>query len=122
MLTEEHANAFVREWIDAWNSHDLDRILAHWAESCEFTSPLAARLVDAPSGTVRDKAALRAYWKRGLEANPGLRFELERVLVGVDSVVIYYKNHRGHQCGEWLRLGEDGRAVAGIAHYSPALT
>ncbi|MEZ4404569.1 MAG: nuclear transport factor 2 family protein [Kofleriaceae bacterium] len=117
MLTAEFADHFVAEWISAWNAHDLERILAHWAEPCTFTSPLVARLMGEPTGTVHGLAALRAYWARGLAANPDLRFELDRVLVGHDSLVIAYRNHRGQHAGEWLRLDGAGRAVAGVAHY-----
>jgi ketosteroid isomerase-like protein len=28
-MTEAEARALAREWIDAWNAHDLDRILAY---------------------------------------------------------------------------------------------
>ena len=31
---------FAKEWIDAWNSHDLDRILAHYAEDIEISTPM----------------------------------------------------------------------------------
>lgn len=115
MLTDAAAAGFVAEWIAAWNAHDLERILAHWADDGVFTSPLAARLVGAP--TVRGKAALRGYWQRGLAAAPGLRFELDRVLVGVDSLVIAYRNHRGQHVGEWLRLDPAMLAIEGAAHY-----
>ncbi|MFO0615905.1 MAG: nuclear transport factor 2 family protein [Polyangiaceae bacterium] len=117
MLTEPAARAFADEWIAAWNSHELPRILAHWADACEFTSPIAARLLGG-DGVVRGKPALAAYWRRGLEANPDLRFELDHVLVGTDSLVIAYRNHRGQRCGEWLRLDAAGHAVAGAAHYA----
>ncbi len=116
MLTPAAAAAFVSEWIAAWNAHDLERILAHWADDAVFTSPLAARLLGG-DGTVHGKAALRSYWARGLAVNPDLRFELDRVLVGTDSLVIAYRNHRGQACGEWLRLDAAGRAIAGAAHY-----
>ena len=118
MLTPTAAEAFVKEWIDAWNSHDLERILAHWSDDCEFTSPLVARLMDDPSGKVRGKAALRAYWTVGLAKNPDLRFTLDTFHLGHDSVVIAYRNHRGQRCAEMIRLGADGHAVAGVAHYA----
>ncbi len=119
-MTDAAADEFVREWIDAWNARDLERVLSHWAEDCEFTSPLVVKLTGEPSGTVRGKAALRAYWTRGLEANPTLRFTLERTFVGHDSVVIGYRNHRNQVCAELIRIGPDGRAVSGIAHYRDA--
>jgi hypothetical protein len=28
MLTQQQAQDFAQDWIEAWNSHDLDRILA----------------------------------------------------------------------------------------------
>src|SRR5262249_31791035 len=120
MLTQEQANEFVHEWIAAWNAKDLERILSHWADDCVFTSPLVTRLLGDASGTVRGKEALRAYWSRGLAASPNLRFELQTIFLGHDSVVIGYENHRGQTCAECIRLGADGRAVAGIAHYHGA--
>ena len=119
-MTSEDAEHFAHEWLAAWNAHDLERILSHWADDCVFTSPLVARLMDEPSGSVHGKAALRAYWSRGLAASPGLRFELDQVLVGHDSLVLAYRNHRGQACAEWIRLAADGLAVQGAAHYTAA--
>jgi ketosteroid isomerase-like protein len=36
---------FASDWIAAWNSHDLDRILAHYEDDFEMTSPLIVALV-----------------------------------------------------------------------------
>ncbi len=119
-MTTDEADAFVREWIDAWNARDLERVLSHWADDCVFTSPLVVKVTGEASGTVRGKAALREYWRRAMEVNPGLHFTLERTYVGHDSVVIGYRNHRGQACAEMVRLGADGRAVAGMAHYRDA--
>jgi ketosteroid isomerase-like protein len=119
MLSPERADEFAREWVAAWNSHDLDRILAHWNDDCVFTSPLVARLMGDPSGTVSGKQALRAYWARGLAAYPDLHFELDTVFHGHDSVVLGYRNHRGQRCAECIRIGDDGRAMQGVAHYAP---
>ena len=33
-------HAFAEEWITAWNTHDLDRILSHYAEDIVFRSPV----------------------------------------------------------------------------------
>jgi ketosteroid isomerase-like protein len=117
MMTEARADELVREWIDAWNARDLERVLAHWSDQCVFSSPLVVKVTGDPSGTVHGKAALRAYWQRAMEANPTLHFTLERVFVGHDSVVIGYRNHRGQSCAEWIRVGADGQAIAGAAHY-----
>lgn len=59
------ARQFASRWQDDWNSHDLDRVLAHYAEDVVFSSPMIARLTGDPAGTPHGKAALRAYWTTG---------------------------------------------------------
>ena len=41
--------ALGREWIAAWNSHDLERILALYAEDAEMTSDRIQALVFRPA-------------------------------------------------------------------------
>jgi hypothetical protein len=117
-VTEDEARALAREWIDAWNAHDLDRILAHYDDAVVLTSPVAAELLGDPTGTVRGKAGLRAYFTRGLAANPGLRFELRDVMWGIRSVVLYYANHRGTMTGEFMELADSGKVGRVVANYS----
>ena len=50
MLTQEFALEFADEWIAAWNSHDLDRVLRHYAADAELTSPCGN---DADAITIR---------------------------------------------------------------------
>lgn len=95
MLTERDVNDFARHWVEAWNTHDLDAILSHYAADPVLVSPAAAKLLDEPGGMVRGKDALRAYFRRGLDAYPDLTFELLDVLRGVSSVVLYYRNQKG---------------------------
>src|SRR5215831_4331753 len=65
VMTSEQARRFAEEWVDAWNRHDLDGILAHYSEDVVFSSPFAARLIPGGDGTVRGRAALREYFKAG---------------------------------------------------------
>jgi len=51
-MTEEFADRFAAEWLQAWNERDLERILGHYADSIEFTSPFAQALLGVASGTV----------------------------------------------------------------------
>jgi ketosteroid isomerase-like protein len=32
MITEEQAQQFATNWIDAWNAHDLERVQCHYTE------------------------------------------------------------------------------------------
>jgi|SRR5690606_9298341 ketosteroid isomerase-like protein len=112
----DHAEArrFAQEWVRDWNSHDLDRIMRHYADDVVFRSPLAARIVAGSGGVIRGAERLREYWAEGLRRNPGLRFEIIGVYVGIDTVVIHYRHQTGQPAVEVLRF-RDGLVVEGMA-------
>ncbi|HEX3425839.1 MAG TPA: nuclear transport factor 2 family protein [Acidimicrobiales bacterium] len=83
---------YVEEWVDAWNSHDLDRILGHVADHAHFSSPMAASILPDSGGHIDGKDALRQYWAEGLRRLPDLHFEVDGVYLGVDTVVVNYRN------------------------------
>jgi ketosteroid isomerase-like protein len=118
MLTESEAKNFAQEWIAAWNSHDLEAILSHYGEEIVLTSPVAARILDAPGGTVRGKASLGEYFRRGLQAYPDLHFELLDVMFGMSSVVLCYKNQKGTKSAEFMEFGGDRKVARVVANYS----
>jgi len=117
-VTKEEAWNLANHWVAAWNAHDLEMIMMHYEEAIELTSPAAAQLLGKPDGKVTGKAKLRAYFQRGLEAYPELRFHLEDVLWGVNSVVLYYANQKGTRTAEFMELSADGKVTRVVANYS----
>ncbi|WP_295121729.1 nuclear transport factor 2 family protein [uncultured Chitinophaga sp.] len=112
-----NANIFAKAWLDAWNSHDLDAIMHHYAENIAFYSPFIKRVNNDPSGCIKNKAELRAYFERALTAYPDLHFEFYQVLEGVNSVVLYYKSVNNNLAAEMMVLGDDGKVTEVRAHY-----
>lgn len=82
MLSEGWAKRFAEEWIQAWNSHDLEQILFHYVEDFEMTTPFIAKSMNEPSGTIRGKRNVGAYWAKALAQVPDFQFELLEVLLG----------------------------------------
>ncbi len=117
MITREVAEHFARDWIEAWNAHDLERILAHYDDDFVMSSPRIAVVAGEPSGVLRGKPAIAAYWKKALAAAPELRFELLETFVGADCIVLRYRGVRG-LAAEVFFLGGDGRVVRSAASYS----
>lgn len=109
-------HAFAAAWVAAWNAHDVDAVLAHFADDVLFTSPLAARLLPGTGGVLHGKEAVRAYWTEGLRRLPDLHFSVERVHAGVDVLVIGYRNQTGGLVDEVLRFA-DGLVVEGHGTY-----
>lgn len=95
MLTREFAERFARDWVADWNSHDLDRILAHYSDDVTMSSPRIAALTDETSGVVTGKGPLADYWRTALAKTPDLRFTLIGVYLGSDSVAVHYEGMRG---------------------------
>ena len=111
------AERFAKKWIAAWNSHDLERILAHYDDDFEMSSPIITTLVGEPSGRLRGKKAVGAYWAKALQSIPDLRFDLLAALAGVDSVTVYYRGHRG-LAAEVLHFSPSGKVSKAFAHYA----
>jgi hypothetical protein len=69
LIDQSWANEFAKEWIASWNSHDLERILSHYVDDFEMSSPLIIARKKDPSGVLRRKSAIRDYWAIGLAAD-----------------------------------------------------
>ncbi|QDF37429.1 nuclear transport factor 2 family protein [Bradyrhizobium symbiodeficiens] len=111
--------ALGRTWVDAWNSRDLERVLALYDEAAVMTSDRIPMMGFDASGTVRGKAALRSYWSKALGLIPNLHFTVIELFVSPDSVVVFYENERGKRICEYLRVNEAGLIVQGSANHLP---
>ena len=112
------AEHFATDWIASWNAHDLERILSHYADDFEMSSPVIVQIAGEPSGILRGKAAVSAYWEKALGLIPDLQFELLSVLAGINSITLYYKGARGRLAAEDFHFGPDNRVVRAFAHYA----
>ncbi|MBW0019749.1 MAG: nuclear transport factor 2 family protein [Mycobacterium sp.] len=110
------AIAFSQVWVQAWNAHDVEAVLQHFADDVVFTSPVAARLLPQTRGVVRGKPALRHYWTVALAHVPELRFTVEDVYQGIDTLVIAYRNQDDGNVSEVLRF-HDGLVIEGHGTY-----
>ncbi len=116
MIERAFAERFAREWIEAWNSHDLERILSHYHDDFVMSSPRIALVAGEPSGVLKGKAEIGAYWKKALALAPELRFEWIETFVGADCVVLHYRGVRGPAAEVFFFDGE-GRVVRSAANY-----
>jgi len=113
------AQRFTNEWLEAWNSHDIEAILSHFHDDVVFSSPLAQRIIDSSDGYVRGKDDLRAYWTEGLRRIAELRFTLEGIYAGVDTLVINYRNQTGQRVCEVL-VFDGSLVIEGHGTYEPS--
>ena len=112
------AKKFAKEWIESWNSHDLEDIMKHYAEDIEITTPMIKLAGGIESGSLQGKENVKAYWKKALDKIPDLHFELVDVTSGVDSVALYYKSVMNKMAIEVMFFDDNGLVIKMVAHYT----
>lgn len=117
-MTQDDALAFAREWVAAWNDRDLDQILSHYADTVTFHSPRIALVTGEDTPSLSGKTALKAYWSEALKRAPNLYFELARVFISSDALVISYTNHRDQSVTECFIFNADGEVTTSVAAYA----
>jgi ketosteroid isomerase-like protein len=109
---------FAKEWIESWNSHELDRILSHYSDNFEITTPMIKMALGTETGTLKGKDTIRHYWEAAFKKVPDLHFELKEVTEGIGSIAIYYKSVLGKMAIEVTFFNEKGKVNKVIAHYN----
>jgi hypothetical protein len=117
MIEEKFAMDFAHDWIGAWNSHDLAKVLSHYSDDFEMTSPMIAKVTGNSSGVLKGKDAVGDYWVKALEMVPDLHFELMTVCAGVNSIAIQYRGVGGRIAVEVFSFGPDRKVIKAHAHY-----
>jgi len=118
MLTKEFAESFAKEWIEAWNSHDAERVLKHYSPEVELTSPFVSRILEGEKNIVRGLVELREYFGRAIEIYPELKFVPRHVFAGMNSMVIQYESVGGRLSAELLEFNDARKVCLVLAHYS----
>ena len=120
------AHELARQWDEGWNGEDVERIMAPFAPDVVFTSPFVARISGDPAVTSIDGApALREYVTAALRRTPGIRYRIDAVHLGTDTLVLDYTvsfpDGRPDTTGaDLMRIDDDGRIVEWRSHYPVA--
>jgi hypothetical protein len=116
-MDRESAEQFANDWLSGWNAHDLPRILAHYSEDFEMSSPVITQVTGNPDGTLKGKQAVGEYWAKALRLFPDLKFTHICTLLGINSVVIHYYGATGKRVAEVFSFNEAGLVCKAHAHY-----
>lgn len=109
---------FSNEWIAAWNDHDIEKILSHYSEDIEFYSPIIKQLGTNSEGVIKDKNTLRDYFIKALALYPDLFFNLHEILVGTESLILFYTSVNNKKSAEFMQFDKEGKINFVRAHYN----
>lgn len=116
-----HPNKLIaQDWFAAFNAHDLEALLALYAEDAEHYSPKLKVRHPETQGLISGKAALRDWWRDAFDRLPSLRYEVRKLTADDEQVFMEYTRHVEGE--EDLRVGEvleirGGRIVASRVYH-----
>jgi len=74
-MVRHKENIFIAtQWFDAFNEHDLEKLLALYHEDARHYSPKLKMRQPETNGMVSGKAALRAWWRDAFDRLPSLQY------------------------------------------------
>jgi hypothetical protein len=85
--------AVAQAWLDAFNAHDVDALVALYDEECTHTSPKIRALHPESGGKLVGKPALARWWRDANARLPNLRYEPTAIVAGATTVIIEYLRH-----------------------------
>lgn len=118
LIDADFAQRFVQTWLQAWNDHDLDAVLALYAEDAALHSPRFNTVLGAEADIVCGHAELRRYWARALELSGDLFFAIDKVFIGSDALTVAYINHRQQEVAETFIFGANGKVRESVTAYA----
>ncbi len=116
-----HRNvAIAHSWFAAFNAHDLEALLALYADDAQHYSPKLKVRQPVTKGVIAGKPSLRAWWRDAFDRLPSLRYDVVRLTVDEGQVFMEYIRHVSDE--EELRVGEvleirDGLIVASRVYH-----
>jgi hypothetical protein len=116
-MTPEQSQAFAKSWYAAWNAHDLDAIMAHYAPTIEHSSPFIKKYNGTDDLSLKGIASVRDYFRRALDRNPTLKFNPLYVTTGLESTTLVYTRMTGDLAAEVFFFDTGGKIVRSVSHY-----
>ena len=117
------ADSLRRHWEDGWNGPDLETIMAPFAEDVVFSSPAIPKYTGEPTqATIVGAGALREYCAAALERSGDVRYRVDAVYSGAETVVLVYScifpDGTVRPGSDLMRIDADGRVVEWRCHYA----
>jgi hypothetical protein len=110
-MTLDNINIIALKWFEAFNEHNLEKLLSLYDDNAEHFSPKLKLRHPETNGLIKGKDALRAWWKGAFIRLPTLRYEIKRLTPYDDRVFMEYIRHvQGEDemvVGEMLEVKND---------------
>ncbi len=83
----------AKEWIEAFNAYDVERLVSLYAEDATHTSPKIRALHPETGGKLIGREQLAEWWRDSNRRIPGLRYQPTAFVADGERVIIEYLRH-----------------------------
>ncbi len=108
-------------WLDAFNSHNIESLLALYDDNAEHYSPKLKVQKPKTNGLITGKAAFREWWTDAFHRLPELHYRI--ITLTADDEQVFMEYIRETPGEENLRVGEvliisNGKIIASRVYHS----
>ena len=100
----QHNKEIAIKWFEAFNEHDLEKLLALYHNDAEHFSPKLKIRLPETQGLIKGKDALRSWWQDAFDRLPSLKYEVSKLTADDEQVFMEYIRHV--EGDEDLKVGE----------------
>ena len=111
----------ANKWFEAFNQHDLEKLLSLYADDAEHYSPKLKVHQPETNGLIKGKTALRNWWTDAFNRLPNLHYEVIKLTADGEQVFMEYIRQTPNEAD--LRVGEvliikQGKIIASRVYHS----
>jgi ketosteroid isomerase-like protein len=111
----------AQAWFDAFNLHDIDRLLSLYSEEAVHYSPKLKIRHPETNGYIKGKTALHGWWSDAFSRLPGLQYKPVQLIAEGENIFMEYirqvPGEEDMQVGEILVIKE-GKIIASRVYHS----
>lgn len=103
-MTSNNNKQIASKWFDAFNEHDLEKLLSLYDDQAQHYSPKLKMRQPETKGLIIGKTALRNWWQDSFDRLPTLQYEVKKLTADDEQVFMEYIRHVEGE--EDLNVGE----------------
>jgi len=119
-MTTQKNLSIAHSWFEAFNSHNLEKLLSLYDDDAEHFSPKLKIRHPETKGLVTGKAALRTWWQDAFDRLPSLNYKVKSLTANSDRVFMEYlrsvKNEEDMLVAEVLEIREGTIIASRVYH------
>jgi ketosteroid isomerase-like protein len=116
-ISDGWGQEFANDWLAAWNSKDLNKIIEFYADEVTMISPTVTELTGYQEGITVQKSDIKELYSKLFVQIPELHYSLVAVAVGIDTLTIHYTSCQCDMVADVLKFDGGWKVFKSCTYY-----